>query len=399
VTGLSITISIDLSDGMDEAKMRAVLDGLASLQTRLQLADRGRELHQQQRNDDATFATLVDEHRAMARAIAARYYAPGLDRGDLEQEALIGLQKAARDYDGSLGSSFKAFASLCIERHVMTAVKTATRQKHEPLNHGARLEQPLSEDADAGTLGDVVADTSAREPAEILITKEELEHLSDIVQERLTELERRCLMMVADGIRYKQIASTLGETEKSVDNALQRARRKLSEPIENGDGALAPKAEQVTLEPARPESPPDAAAKASVRSRTAPRVLVDGVPCKVDGCTEQGPRMGAWAKLCPTHVDHICNGGRVTIDGLEYRRKQPRGLQRVYTADEIPVDQAAIAERLNAPLVKCPYCQEKRSQRHVDQHTQEVERERARQEAERAKVAHLARPSGVGGAA
>jgi RNA polymerase sporulation-specific sigma factor len=334
---------------------------------------------------------LLADHQRLAHQIADHFFAPGLDRDDLRQEAMLGLREAIDDYDRGQGS-FEPFAALCIRRKVITAVKTAKRLKHGPVNDGRRLDQPVAADElDGATLHDQVSDETpiARDPAEILITKEELEHLTEIVQTRLSELERRCVVMRADGVSYRQIAKTIGTSERSVDNALQRARGKLSQPLE----PAAP-----LVEKQEPAAPTPAPAAPPARSRTAP-VALDSVPCKVDHCTGQGPRMGAWAKLCPTHVDHICNGGRVTIDGLEYRRKQPRGLLRVYTADEIPVDQAAIAERLNAPLVKCPYCQEKRSQRHVDQHTQQVDRERARQEAERAKVAHLARPSGVGGAA
>ena len=159
----------------------------------------------------------------------------GGDREDLEQEALIGFYKSVRDFKPELQASFRAFAELCITRQIITAIKTATRQKHIPLNSYVSLDKPIYDEDSDRTLLDVICGSRVTDPEELIINQEEFSGLEDKMGEILSELERRVLMLYLDGRSYQEIAVDLDRHVKSIDNALQRVKRKLERYLEIRD--------------------------------------------------------------------------------------------------------------------------------------------------------------------
>jgi RNA polymerase sporulation-specific sigma factor len=175
--------------------------------------------------DEVAAQRLVRRHRDVIGFHVRDYFAPGLERDDLFAEGLLGLTKAIRDYRPDRDSGFRNFADLCIKRQILTAVNTARRKKHTPLNGAASLQAPVGDD-DGSTLGDLLP-SHLRQPIELLEADEEREKLEAGFRS-LTPLEYRSIQGVADGIPYVAIADGLGVEEKVIDNAAQRARRKLS---------------------------------------------------------------------------------------------------------------------------------------------------------------------------
>lgn len=182
------------------------------------------------------FEEIYSEFRGLARHKASEYFPPGGgDRDDLEQEALIGLWKAQRDYDESRNSSFGSFASLCISRNVITHLKTQTRGKHRPLNEGVSMDNPINgdhnEEDDSNGLHDFLPSTYRSTPEEILIYKEWLESLTDVFF-GFSSLEQHAYELVClQGFSYFEASNILDVSEKALDNALQRAKRKLKEKV------------------------------------------------------------------------------------------------------------------------------------------------------------------------
>src|ERR1700761_5734857 len=174
--------------------------------------------------DQIAAQQLVRRHRGLAKIPALDYFAPGLERDDLIAEGLVGLAKAIRDYRSDRDSGFRNFAGICIKRQIITAVKTATRNKHTPLNFAASLEAPIKSGEEDGSLGDLLPST-ARGPLEWLHAEEERAKLSAGFA-TLSPLEDRAIQGIADGTPYEDIAERLGIDRKVVDNAAQRARRK-----------------------------------------------------------------------------------------------------------------------------------------------------------------------------
>jgi RNA polymerase sporulation-specific sigma factor len=176
--------------------------------------------------DDSSLSELLDRYRRFARAKARAYFLVGGDREDIIQEGMIGLYKAIRDYDPSHGASFRSFAELCITRQILTAIKTATRQKHVPLNSYVSFDRPQDDDPER-TVGDSVADEDEVDPLTMLVQSDELRALRDLFDEVLSELEADVLQLYVEGRSYQEIAELLGRHVKSIDNALQRIKRKL----------------------------------------------------------------------------------------------------------------------------------------------------------------------------
>lgn len=162
-------------------------------------------------------ADVIRKYEGLCRSIVARYFAPGMDRDDLLQEARIGLWKASRDFRPDAGSSFPSFAALCIERQVQTAIVTARRNKHRALNNASALDAPISNDGEGLTLADIL-------PAPIRTDRESVPWAA--LRELLGPLERRVLDELASGLSQDALAKRLAVSPKSVDNALQRIRRK-----------------------------------------------------------------------------------------------------------------------------------------------------------------------------
>ncbi|WP_407639949.1 RNA polymerase sporulation sigma factor SigH [Alicyclobacillus vulcanalis] len=170
---------------------------------------------------------LIHKYKNFVRAKARSYFLIGADREDIVQEGMIGLYKSIRDFRGDKLSSFKAFAELCITRQIITAIKTATRQKHIPLNSYVSLDKPIYDEDSDRTLLDVICTVRVADPEELIINQEEFDDIEGKMSELLSDLERQVLMLYLDGRSYQEIAVDLARHVKSIDNALQRVKRKL----------------------------------------------------------------------------------------------------------------------------------------------------------------------------
>ncbi|MNO68902.1 RNA polymerase sigma-H factor [compost metagenome] len=188
--------------------------------------------------DSEALEYLINKYRSFVRAKARSYFLIGADREDIIQEGMIGLYKSIRDFRGDKLSSFKAFAELCITRQIITAIKTATRQKHIPLNSYVSLDKPIYDEDSDRTLLDVICGSQVCDPEELIINQEEFVGLEDKMSEILSDLERKVLMLYLDGRSYQEIAVDLNRHVKSIDNALQRVKRKLERYLEVRDGGL-----------------------------------------------------------------------------------------------------------------------------------------------------------------
>ena len=175
---------------------------------------------------------LIQKYRNFVRAKARSYFLIGADKEDIVQEGMIGLYKGIRDFKGDKLSSFKAFAELCITRQIITAIKTATRQKHIPLNSYVSLDKPIFDEESDRTLMDIISGTKIMDPAELFINQEEFDHIEVKMSEILSDLERRVLALYLDGQSYQEISEELNRHVKSIDNALQRVKRKLERYLE-----------------------------------------------------------------------------------------------------------------------------------------------------------------------
>ncbi|MEX2356586.1 MAG: RNA polymerase sporulation sigma factor SigH [Thermaerobacterales bacterium] len=176
---------------------------------------------------------LIGKYKNFVRAKARSYFLIGADREDIIQEGMIGLYKAIRDFRSDKLSSFRAFAELCITRQIITAIKTATRQKHIPLNSYVSLNKPIYDEDSDRTLLDVISGTKITDPEELIISREEFGDIEQRMGEILSDLEWKVLMAYLDGKSYQEIADDLMRHVKSIDNALQRVKRKLERYLEN----------------------------------------------------------------------------------------------------------------------------------------------------------------------
>lgn len=170
---------------------------------------------------------LINKFRHFVRMKARSYFLIGADKEDIIQEGMIGLYKAIRDFRSDKLSSFRAFAELCIIRQIITAIKTATRQKHIPLNSYVSLDKPIYDEESDRTLMDVLTDNGVDDPQQLMINNEEFLYMEEKMGEVLSELEREVLALYLDGQTYQEISEKLDRHVKSIDNALQRVKRKL----------------------------------------------------------------------------------------------------------------------------------------------------------------------------
>ena len=175
---------------------------------------------------------LLNKYKNFVRAKARSYFLIGADHEDIVQEGMIGLYKAIRDFKPEKLSSFRAFAELCITRQIITAIKTATRQKHIPLNSYVSLNMPLYDEESDRTLLDVIMEGRISDPEELIINRENLGNIHNKISEVLSGLEQEVLQAYLDGKSYQEIADALGRHVKSIDNALQRVKRKLEKYLE-----------------------------------------------------------------------------------------------------------------------------------------------------------------------
>ena len=183
--------------------------------------------------DEQAIETLLHRYRHYARAKARSYFLAGADKEDIVQEGMIGLFKAIRDFQADKNTAFRVFAELCITRQIITAIKTATRQKHIPLNSYVSLNKPVTRDDDRPLEEALVH--KAIDPAEMVISAEEISSIKASMGRLLSDLETEVLQLYMDGKSYQQIADMLGRHVKSIDNALQRIKRKLEQHLATRD--------------------------------------------------------------------------------------------------------------------------------------------------------------------
>jgi len=188
--------------------------------------------------DDLALEYLIHKYKNFVRAKARSYFLIGADREDIIQEGMIGLYKAIRDFRADKLASFRAFAELCITRQIITAIKTATRQKHIPLNSYVSLNKPLYDDESDRTLEDVLSGNKVSDPEELVISREEFLDIESKMSEFLSDLEWSVLMLYLEGKSYQEIAEQLSRHVKSIDNALQRVKRKLERYLEKRESEM-----------------------------------------------------------------------------------------------------------------------------------------------------------------
>ena len=181
-----------------------------------------------QGGDEGATSALCCKYRNLVRCKARSYFLAGAERDDVLQEGMIGLCKAIRDYRPDRQASFRSFAELCVRRQLITAIKTASRQKHSPLNSYVSLQRPamMGEDGDR-TLSDILATKAVSDPAQLVISEWEANSIKQGFTGALSTFETEVLGLYVNGCSYAQIGERLGRHAKAVDNALQRVKRKV----------------------------------------------------------------------------------------------------------------------------------------------------------------------------
>jgi RNA polymerase sporulation-specific sigma factor len=179
--------------------------------------------------DGAALDALIQRYTSFVRLKASSYFLAGGDSEDLVQEGLIGLYKAVRDFRADKETSFRSFAELCVTRQIITAIKTATRFKHAPLNTYVSFSHtPAGQESDSEcTLGDALPGPSVNDPSVRVISTEELQSLVFTLGTGLSQLEADALRLYLEGSSYEEMAEDLGCDTKTIDNALQRVKRKI----------------------------------------------------------------------------------------------------------------------------------------------------------------------------
>ena len=185
-----------------------------------------------QETDSPALEYLLNKYKNFVRTKARSYFLIGADHEDIVQEGMIGLYKAIRDYKAERLSSFRAFAELCVTRQIITAIKTATRQKHIPLNSYISLNKPIYEEDSDRTLLDVITEEGMSNPEEMIIDREDLSVIEGKIGQMLSDLEKEVLVRYMEGKSYVEIADEMHRHVKSIDNAVQRITRKLLKYLE-----------------------------------------------------------------------------------------------------------------------------------------------------------------------
>ena len=178
------------------------------------------------RGDGYATEILMEKYRNFVRAKSRTYFLIGADKEDIIQEGMIGLYKAIRDYNPNAQASFKSFAELCITRQIITAIKTATRQKHIPLNSYVSLSKPLYDEDNERVMLDTIMEYKKLDPQEIVIDKERFYSIEEKLSVILSKLELKVLNQYLEGKSYTEIALHIKRSEKSIDNALQRIKKR-----------------------------------------------------------------------------------------------------------------------------------------------------------------------------
>ena len=185
--------------------------------------------------DSLALEYLIEKYKKVVRIKARGYYIMGGDSEDIMQEGMIGLYKAIRDYDESKQVNFYSFAILCIIRQIHTAIKSANRQKHIPLNSSLSLDRAVYEENEDFTYLETLANSDITNPENLIISIENKTALEKHIGETLSALEKRVLFLYLRGKSYSEIASIIGKDEKSIDNALQRIKKKVTKILAQED--------------------------------------------------------------------------------------------------------------------------------------------------------------------
>lgn len=178
-------------------------------------------------NNPGASELLVERYKALVKSRAHMYFIVGADNDDIIQEGMIGLFKAIKNYDINKDSSFKTFADMCIKRQILSAVKASNRQKHIPLNSSMSFDRQIFEDDSEKEAYDIIDVDDGQNPEDIFIKAEEIKDMHNKIELLLSDFERRVLNLYLSGRSYQEIGALLDKSEKSVDNALQRLKRKL----------------------------------------------------------------------------------------------------------------------------------------------------------------------------
>ena len=197
----------------------------------VEMTDEDIVIEAQVHNNELAQDYLLHKYKNFVRAKARSYFLIGAEREDIIQEGMIGLYKAIRDFKNDKQASFRAFAELCVTRQIITAIKTATRQKHIPLNSYVSLNKPIYEEDSDRTLLDVIGGAKVANPEDMVISNEEFADIENKMNDILSDLEWQVLMSYLDGKSYQEMALELNRHVKSIDNALQRVKRKLEKHV------------------------------------------------------------------------------------------------------------------------------------------------------------------------
>ena len=182
---------------------------------------------------------LLARYTSFVRSRARNYFLQGGDGDDIMQEGMIGLYKAVRDFQSDKLVSFRSFADLCVRRQIITAIKTATRQKHMPLNYSVSLNRPSFQDEESGrTLLDTLESTTSPNPEGVVVRRSVSEEMHERMKLDLSQLERSVLTLYLEGQSYREMSAALQRGSKSIDNALQRLKRKIQRNLHEMDPTL-----------------------------------------------------------------------------------------------------------------------------------------------------------------
>jgi RNA polymerase sporulation-specific sigma factor len=198
-----------------------------SLQIREECADE-ELVKMAQQGDEEAGEQLIRKYKEVVKTKAHLYFMVGADRDDIMQEGMIGLFKAIKDFDHNRQASFRTFAELCINRQIITAIKQAARMKHSPLNTSVSLNKPIAHDSQVITLAETLASDSNSDPEALLLFKEIIDYIEGNEISAFTKLEHLVWSQYLQGKSYKEISENLGKSTKSIDNAIQRTKRKLA---------------------------------------------------------------------------------------------------------------------------------------------------------------------------
>ena len=186
-----------------------------------------------QKNDMRAVDMLLSRYKDFVGAKVKTYYLVGADKDDLFQEGMIGLFKAVRDFDSEKNPSFRAFAGVCVSRRIISAIKSANRQKHIPLNSYISLDKSFGDDSNDSAYINVIQEPYSENPEAIVIDRENMDQIEYEISKTLSKLELQVLVYYLRGMNYREISELIKKDIKSVDNAIQRIKRKLEAILKN----------------------------------------------------------------------------------------------------------------------------------------------------------------------